>query len=245
MNTFDQLTARLHENIKPLAVKAKSLFFALSAYRLYPIYEYNQRVCDVGDSALLKQILNDAFEHAAKGWPVSQALCQTWDDTLLELTPHDDDIGVLAGNMGCVTTLVGAIGGTLCLGEWYFREPGIVDYCLLPFRFTIGLEKFDTSCPGTDDVDEFYDVIMNDDRFLKEKRNLENDITSLLQGASVSFTDFAIELRERALINKWDGEAFCAPLAKLEMKYREERKMRKERMHEPTNGIGRANPFAK
>lgn len=212
MTSFDRLTDSLCEKGKSLPSKAKSVFFALSAYRIFPIYEYFYKTHHWGNPELLKQTLNDIFDHAVNDLPVSEALFKKWGDITEQLCPPEG-VGMLGPIAGDVALAVDSASVMLFLGEWYFWRPESFEYCLSPFRYTIGVDRMDgVTNPGTFDAMEFYEVVMNDERFVRERRNLEDDIESLLLGRNSVFVDLAVELRERALVNKVDAEIFCLPV---------------------------------
>lgn len=217
MTSFDLLTESLCDKGQSLPRKAKSLVFALSAYRLFPIYEYFHKIHHTGDPALLKQTLDDIFDHAVNDLPVLEALFKKWGN-IADLLYPDEDIGMLAPIAGDVTLVVASAGGMLFLGERSFWDSGSMECCLVPFRYTIGLERLEVTNPGDSDALQFYEIVMNDERFVRECRNLEDDLESLLAVRDSGFADLAVELRERALINKLDAETFCLPLMEWEKK---------------------------
>lgn len=218
MTSFDLLTENLCEKGEPLPRKAKSLFFALSAYRLFPIYEYFHKIHHAGDPELLKQTLDDIFDHAVNELLVSEVLYNKWVDITEDLYPAEDDGGMLGPIAGDVAIAVSSASGMLFPGLLLpFWRPALIEYSLTPFTYTIGVERMDgMTSPGDREALKFYEVVMNDERFVREVRNLEADMESLSAGRDRVFADLAVELRERALINKLDAEKFCLPLMEWE-----------------------------
>src|SRR5260370_305984 len=117
MTSFSRLIDALGQKMRPLPSKAKSLFFALSAYRSFPIYEYFSKVTKAGDPILLKVTLDDVFEHAANDLRVNPVLFRQWHEITLQLYP-EEHVSVLGPPAGDVAIAVDAASNALAAGEW-------------------------------------------------------------------------------------------------------------------------------
>ena len=229
MSLYTQLLETLWQQMSPLPDRAKGLVFLLSAFRHLPLYQYSHEIKQVGDPVRLQHILEEVFHHCSHGLSVTDEVHQRWCDTLLELHPEEYTGGVLGTIAGNVTIVTEIAGSALYHS---FKGAFSMDYCLASLSFKIGQERLGIGNPGDSTEQMFYEVVMNDARFIQEQRHLENDIATLLQNGDTDFSNLAVKLRCQAEEQAWNATEFCQPLLELEVIWTRERIERRQRMKE-------------
>jgi len=230
MDSFEQLSADFQKELAPLSVRARSLFFLLSAYRLLRLSEPYQ-VSQGRDPKALHYLADEIFQHIVEQQPVSEELIETWEQRGIDLCPGEHEGGFVGPLIEYTCSILWVASGMLQPGGPLCRSTdSLVEYCLSSFRYAIGADLFNITYPGDREADGFYAAVMKDPRFETAVRRLEEDLADLKQNDGDRLAGAAEGLKERALRNQADVAEFPDLLGKLEKKYYEERERRRKEL---------------